>query len=137
MPSPLAAPSAIAALPSADASHTREASGDQPSRGEDRHTERDPFVSLRTEVFDWLARHQDYPLAARRARIEGVVEIAAVIMPDGRLLDGRIVRSSGHRLLDRAALDLIARASPMPPPQGLEAVGQVELRLPIVYRMRL
>jgi protein TonB len=87
-------------------------------------------------VVDWLARYRTYPLQARRARIEGVVRLRVTLMSDGRLVDARVEQSSGHLVLDRAALDLLARASPLPGEFASERFGQVELQLPIVYRMR-
>ena len=93
-----------------------------------------PALDLR--VLDWLARYRTYPLAARRARLEGVVQLRVTLMPDGRFVDVRVERSSGHVLLDRAALDLLARASPLPAEFASERSAQIELQLPIVYRMR-
>jgi protein TonB len=87
-------------------------------------------------VLDWLARYRTYPLAARRARIEGVVQLRVTLMPDGRLIDARVEQSSGHALLDRAALELLARAARLPDAFGSERTEQIELQLPIVYRMR-
>lgn len=87
-------------------------------------------------VVDWLARYRTYPLEARRARIEGVVQLRVTLMSDGRLVDARVEQSSGHLLLDRAALELLARASPLPDEFASERLGQIELQLPIVYRMR-
>jgi protein TonB len=100
---------------------------------------REPQESTRPidlRVVDWLARYRTYPLEARRARIEGVVQLHVTLMPDGRLVDARVEQSSGHPLLDRAALDLLARASPLPDELANRSIGQVELQLPIVYRMR-
>lgn len=87
-------------------------------------------------VVDWLARYSNYPLAARRARIEGVVQLRVTLLPDGRLIDARIERSSGHALLDQAALDLLAHAARLPEDFGSARSAQIELQLPIVYRMR-
>jgi len=87
-------------------------------------------------VLDWLAHYRTYPLEARRARIEGVVELRVTLMADGRLVDARVEQSSGHPLLDHAALDLLARASPLPDEFASGRSGQIELQLPIVYRMR-
>jgi protein TonB len=92
--------------------------------------------SINLRVLDWLARYRTYPLEARRARIEGVVQLRVTLMSDGRLVDARVEQSSGHPLLDRAALDLLARASPLPDELANRSIGQVELQLPIVYRMR-
>lgn len=92
------------------------------------------FVEL--HVLDWLAQHRSYPRAARRAGLEGTVHVRFVIDPEGRIADATVERSSGARVLDRAALDLLGRASPVP---GLAQFGlaqALELRLPIDYRLR-
>jgi protein TonB len=57
-------------------------------------------------------------------------------LPDGRLVDVRIEHSSGHAVLDQAALDLLTRAAPLPGDHGSVRTAQIELQLPIVYRMR-
>lgn len=87
-------------------------------------------------VLDWLAQYRSYPLAARRARIEGVVQLRVTLLPDGRLVDVRIEHSSGHAVLDQAALDLLTHAAPLPGSYSSLRTAQIELQLPIVYRMR-
>jgi protein TonB len=91
---------------------------------------------IELRVLDWLARYRAYPLAARRARIEGTVQLHVTLLPDGRLIDVRVERSSGHPLLDQAALDLLSRAAPLPRDFGSARTEQIELQLPIAYRMR-
>jgi len=44
-----------------------------------------------------------YPAEAMRAGLSGTVELEILVGTDGRALDVRIVRSSGHRVLDQAA----------------------------------
>ena len=91
---------------------------------------------IELRVLDWLARYRAYPLAARRARIEGTVQLHVTLMPDGRLIDVRVERSSGHPMLDQAALELLARAARLPSDFGSARTEQIELQLPIAYRMR-
>jgi protein TonB len=93
-------------------------------------------VAISLHVLDWLARYRTYPLAARRAHLEGVVQLRVTLMPDGRFVDARVERSSGHALLDQAALDLLTRAAPLPAEFASERSERIELQLPIVYRMR-
>ena len=50
-----------------------------------------------------------YPREARRRNWQGLVSIEAEIRPDGRVDRARIVQSSGHRVLDRAALNGVLR----------------------------
>ncbi|HSX62406.1 MAG TPA: TonB family protein [Tahibacter sp.] len=99
----------------------------------------DPLVNTATmRVLEWLAQHRRYPGPARRARLQGTVEIVVVLMPDGRLVDQRIAQSSGHAILDKAALDLLRRASPVPVSAFFTGEArQLELRLPIIYRLSI
>jgi protein TonB len=92
------------------------------------------FVEL--HVLDWLAQHRSYPRAARRARIEGTVEVRFVLDAEGRIADAAVERSSGAAVLDRAALALLDRASPVPGIAQFGLVGTMELRLPVDYRLR-
>lgn len=110
-----------------DADLPREAEARNPQEG---------TLPIDLRVLDWLAQYRAYPLAARRARIEGVVQLRVTLMPDGRLVGARVEHSSGHPMLDQAALDLLAHAAPLPGDFGSTRTEQIELQLPIVYRMR-
>ncbi|TMA85161.1 MAG: energy transducer TonB [Deltaproteobacteria bacterium] len=48
-----------------------------------------------------------YPLAARRMGMEGVVLLEVIVAPDGRAREVRVVRSSGHAMLDEAAVSTV------------------------------
>ncbi|MCX7869936.1 MAG: energy transducer TonB, partial [Terrimicrobiaceae bacterium] len=50
-----------------------------------------------------------YPESARRAKQEGRAIVRASISAEGRVQSARILRSSGHAVLDRAALDAVRR----------------------------
>lgn len=132
-----ALPATQSSVPAEGASITSSsvAVGEVPPGGE-RREPNDETRPIDLRVMDWLARYRTYPLEARRARIEGVVQLRVTLMSDGRLVDARVEQSSGHAVLDRAALDLLARASPLPDEFGSGRIWQVELQLPIVYRMR-
>jgi len=46
----------------------------------------------------------DYPIAARRRGLEGVVTVGVEVGRDGEVFHAWVIRGSGHGLLDRAAL---------------------------------
>ena len=46
-----------------------------------------------------------YPAMARAARVEGIVIVEAIVGPNGKVQDARVLRSSP--LLDAAALDAV------------------------------
>jgi protein TonB len=127
-----------AQLPSpvqSDVSQSSSREADLPLQTEARNPQ-EGALPIDLRVIDWLARYRTYPLAARRARIEGVVQLRVTLMPDGRLVGARVEHSSGHPLLDQAALDLLARVAPLPSDFGSTRTEQIQLQLPIVYRMR-
>ncbi|MFK3647282.1 energy transducer TonB [Lysobacter enzymogenes] len=74
-----------------------------------------------------------YPLQALRAGLSGSVEIEVVVGIDGRPLRAFVVRSSGHRALDRAALATVLREWRFQPQtHGGEAVEAVA-RVPVEF----
>lgn len=80
----------------------------------------------------WLERFQHYPRAARRARLEGEVLLSFQLLRSGHARAVKIVRSSGVALLDRAAITLLQRASPLPWPAGLQD-ELIEVEVPVRY----
>ena len=50
-----------------------------------------------------------YPLAAIKRRLEGEVLLIVTVGPDGRPEAVDVQRSSGHAILDRAAIDQVQR----------------------------
>jgi len=54
----------------------------------------------------------NYPAASRRQQIYGDLLLLVAIGTDGSLLETRVLRSSGHDILDNAALDIVKRSSP-------------------------
>jgi len=64
-------------------------------------------------VFERLKRLKDYPGLAKY-RTSGRVLVAFTVARDGTVLSAEVRRSSGYSFLDKAGLDLIRRASPLP-----------------------
>jgi len=88
--------------------------------------------AYRPLVLAALARAKRYPLLARQRGLEGVVEIAFTIHPDGRVSSAEVVTPSRHRLLDAAALGMVDRIGSLPPPPSpapLRFPARIEYRL--------
>jgi protein TonB len=75
-----------------------------------------------------------YPAMARADRLEGRVVVRAVVQEDGHLADLEIAKSSGHETLDRAAMEVLQQAFPLP---MVKALGKprVTIHVPLSYRL--
>lgn len=89
-----------------------------------------------TKVVAWLNRHKRYPSAARSRREEGTANVRFTIDSSGRVLSARIAKSSGSSLLDKAALDMVRRSSPVPAPPPQIARSSITLGVPVNFQMR-
>ncbi len=67
-----------------------------------------------------LRRYKAYPAEARRRGIKGLARVRFTINSAGRVINSRLVSSSGSAILDRGARATIRRANPFPSlPKGL------------------
>jgi TonB family protein len=78
-----------------------------------------------------LARFQRYPKQAGGAG--GIVSLGFSIDRQGRVVDSRIVKSSGSAVLDAEAQALVKRASPFPPPPAEVPDADLSFVVPIRY----
>jgi protein TonB len=84
----------------------------------------------------WLEKHKEYPRRAQRRRQEGTALLYFVMDRDGRVIDYRLERSSGHELLDREVRAMIERAQPLPKmPEDMQR-ARLELVVPVQFYLR-
>lgn len=84
----------------------------------------------------WVDRHKIYPDAAYRNREEGNVVLRLRINRRGMVIFKKIERSSGNQQLDRAVLETVTRASPMPAvPAEYPGGKHLEFLIPINFRI--
>ena len=57
----------------------------------------------------------NYPTEALRKNIEGELSLTVILLPDGTIRELKVVRSSGHQVLDDAAINIVRRAGHFPP----------------------
>lgn len=57
----------------------------------------------------------NYPKEARRRRLYGALRLMVSIFPDGALKEVELLQSSGHRVLDDAAIRIVRLAAPFAP----------------------
>ena len=63
------------------------------------------------QIVALLERNKRYPESAQSRRQEGVAQIFFSLDRQGRVIDSRVVRSSGASALDEEALALLRRAA--------------------------
>lgn len=61
-----------------------------------------------------IRRHQHYPALARESGAEGAATVSFRVLPDGRLRNLRIKKTSGNAHLDHASLEAVRKAAPLP-----------------------
>ncbi|MGH6988782.1 MAG: energy transducer TonB [Stellaceae bacterium] len=88
-------------------------------------------------LYRHLLHYKKYPAAAMRRKEQGKVVIGFTIARDGRVSDVHIEESSGHPDIDRATLDLVRRAAPMPPLPPSFKGNEARVKFPIDYRLSL
>jgi protein TonB len=81
-----------------------------------------------------VAELKRYPSSARLNGQEGKVILKAVIRADGHLAEISVQKSSGHQILDAAAIEAVKLACPL---HMKHAIGKPEIvvSLPIVYSL--
>jgi protein TonB len=77
-----------------------------------------------SRLFGALTRAKRYPQRARLRRIEGKSQVAFTMRRDGTVISATLIGSSGDADLDEEAVQLVHRASPLPPPPA-EMTGDV------------
>jgi periplasmic protein TonB len=81
-----------------------------------------------------LERYKRYPPEAHAET--GVTQLAFSVDRSGGVHGAHVVRSSGSNMLDREAVALAERASPMPPPPAEITGAQIPIVVPIRYNAR-
>lgn len=89
---------------------------------------------LANDIFAKVEQLKRYPYLAKSNRWQGNVLLQAVISHDGGVKEIQVVESSGHAMLDRDAVDLLAQVSPITLKHPL---GQphIVVQIPIGYRL--
>jgi periplasmic protein TonB len=81
-----------------------------------------------------VAELKRYPSSARLNGQEGKVVLKAVIRSDGHLAEVSVQKSSGHQILDAAAIEAVKLACPLHMKQAINK-PEIVVSLPIVYSL--
>ncbi|NOZ02433.1 MAG: energy transducer TonB [Deltaproteobacteria bacterium] len=72
-----------------------------------------------------------YPLVARRRRIEGRATLGIKVDHNGKVAEVRLVKSSRHGILDRTAISWALAIKNLPPPPG----GSMDIIVPVDFNL--
>ncbi len=93
-------------------------------------------ASWQSLVLGHLARFKRYPGDARQRQRAGQAWVRFRLDAGGKLLSSELLTSSGTVLLDREALQVLARAQPLPAPPGeVLRQGVVTVTLPVSFKL--
>jgi len=92
----------------------------------------DGYVRL---VQETILKSVAYPMEARRANLSGSVVLSLHLASSGQLLNVVVSESSGHQLLDKAAVFTVKRLAPYPAfPKNL-TLKEIWIEVPINYQL--
>ncbi len=130
-------PQRRASLASAPAAAQHEASrAAAPAPGAASAPNPHAVANWKSRLVAQLERYTRFPAEAQARGEQGVSQIAFSIDRAGGVHNPRIVRSSGSGLLDRATIDLVQRAQPLPPPPADVPGSHIAIVVPIRYHIR-
>jgi pilus assembly protein CpaC len=75
-----------------------------------------------------------YPEEAEELGWEGTVGLVLRLASDGNLKEARILQSSGYKLLDEAALEVVQKQTPYPVFPKQIKLEELRIQVPVVYR---
>ena len=95
----------------------------------------DAISDYRGRVRDRLVRNKHYPAMAQRFNIQGVVTFTFSLTRDGAVSDLRITQSSGHAMLDKAAIRTVELSAPFErfPPEF--TAERMEFHFPMTFSL--
>lgn len=84
----------------------------------------------------WLQKHKLYPEEARRRQIQGEAVLRLRIDRRGNIKYFTLEKQTGTIALDRAVLDMVKRANPVPPvPDDYPAGALLEFLVPVIFTL--
>jgi TonB family protein len=104
-----------------------------PVLGTGESTER-ARVGWQKQLIAHLDKHKRYP--AERAQKSAEIMISFVLDRLGHVLSTSIVKGSGDEAFDQAALAMVRKSDPVPPPPPLVADEGLNFTLPVIFRVK-
>jgi protein TonB len=96
----------------------------------------DAYKVYAAEIRNRMARYLKYPSEARSRGLEGVATVTFTVESSGRIVNVRVVKGSGQRVLDDEASALMRRISPLPPIPAAVKRPKLVFTVPIRFKLR-
>ncbi len=93
-------------------------------------------ATWQTVLLKHLQQYKRYPQSAQTQGEQGVVLLGFSVDRNGRVLEHRIVQSSGHADLDDEVMAMIERAQPLPAFPTSMTQSKLDLTVPIRFSLR-
>jgi protein TonB len=90
------------------------------------------YEAITSTLQSRLQQAVSYPLIARANGWEGTVILAVRLDAEGRVEQAVVRQSSGHEVLDQAAIKAVRKVTPVPNP----LTRPITIQVPIVYRLK-
>lgn len=84
---------------------------------------RGQYNKLLIELHNAIEQNQIYPANARLLREHGTVTMGFKLFPSGQIVNIKVLKSSGYRLLDQAAVQAVTNSSPFKSVKLHEAIN--------------
>jgi TonB family protein len=91
-------------------------------------------VAWQKELMVHLDKHKRYP--AERTSKSAEILVSFALDRKGHVLSTAIVKGSGDAAFDQAALAMVRRSDPVPPPPPLVADEGLNFTLPVIFRIK-
>src|SRR4030081_2123371 len=91
-------------------------------------------VTWQKELIAHLDKHKRYP--AQRSQKSAEILVSFALDRMGHVLSTRIVKGSGGRAVDEAALAMVRKSDPVPPPPPLIADEGLNFTLPVIFKVK-
>jgi TonB family protein len=86
------------------------------------------------ELVAHLDKHKRYP--AERSQKSAEIMVSFVLDRMGHVLSATVVKGSGDDAFDQAALAMVRRSDPVPPPPAVVADEGLNFTLPVIFRVK-
>jgi len=92
---------------------------------------KDDFIN---ELYELLNKNKKYPKMAKRRHLEGTSYVGFTLCKDGSIKDVVLIKSSGHKILDKASLKLLKKIGFYKPIPETVSKASLNLKIPIKYK---